>query len=225
MKIGVITYFGGTNYGTALQAFALCSFLRASGHDAEIVRYYDDSLIFQNEGRNVFSAAKIKSRIATEVYNLVEKKHKEETIKVFRLFRDEHIPHSKEFYNSNNIVNSVEQYDCFICGSDQIWTPWNGGIDPVYWLSFVNNDRCKIAYAPSISNTNFSEKAKDAISKYCASFQSISVREGIGEQFLSQLGIYNVEKVLDPTLLLDDLWWSSAVMGGGFSVNYLRSIF
>lgn len=39
MKIGIITWFTGPNYGTNLQAIALQYFLRAKGYEVNIINY------------------------------------------------------------------------------------------------------------------------------------------------------------------------------------------
>ena len=39
MKIGIITWFDGPNYGTNLQAIALQRYLRNCGHCVEIVNF------------------------------------------------------------------------------------------------------------------------------------------------------------------------------------------
>ena len=39
MKIGIITWFTGPNYGTNLQAIALQYYLRSHGYEVDIINY------------------------------------------------------------------------------------------------------------------------------------------------------------------------------------------
>lgn len=214
----MLTFLGGTNYGTALQAYALCEFLRTLGHDAEVIRYYDNHLVHQGQ-RTIKSVnlTKILNKLEDIILNFFNRKRIERRKRVFSDFRIRAIPHTNQYYNAETIQRTLGKYDCYICGSDQIWTPWNGGFDPVYWLEFAPNDYLKISYAPSLANTNYSVEAKNALRNICEGFDNISVREAIGKEFLEGLGVKNVEKVLDPTLLFPDGWWLKHFLtaGGG----------
>lgn len=92
---------------------------------------------------------------------------------------------SEKYYNISDIYeyNELPELnkfcDTFIAGSDQLWNPhlmtWSG---PEFFLSFVNDDKKKIAYATSFGNIegcdhNFIEKYAPMLQK----FDAISVRE------------------------------------------------
>ena len=44
MKIGILTFHRAHNYGAVLQAYALVTYLRSIGHEAEIVDYRPESI-------------------------------------------------------------------------------------------------------------------------------------------------------------------------------------
>lgn len=44
MKIGILTFHRAHNYGAVLQAYALVTYLKNIGHDAEIVDYRPESI-------------------------------------------------------------------------------------------------------------------------------------------------------------------------------------
>ena len=44
-------------------------------------------------------------------------------------------------YTRNNIKEVNELYDCFIVGSDQVWSPFCTGGDLTYFLDFVSEHR------------------------------------------------------------------------------------
>lgn len=48
----------------------------------------------------------------------------------------------------HKLKNIVSEYDCFVCGSDQIWAAGNN-ITDFYNLNFVDNRKPTISYAPS----------------------------------------------------------------------------
>ena len=66
MKIGIITFHWGTNYGGILQAYALQNFLSKKGHDVFIIDYkpnrYNKSFIrYFNPMRAIWFAALFKN--------------------------------------------------------------------------------------------------------------------------------------------------------------------
>ena len=96
-----------------------------------------------------------------------------------------------------------EDYDAFICGSDQIWNlKCTHGINDAYFLRFAQKDKIKIAYAPSAgaycADSTVSEELKQAL----MTFTKVSVRENRLKTELKKLYPYEIEVVLDPTLLL-----------------------
>ena len=58
MKIGIITWFTGSNYGTNLQAIALQYFLRQKGNEVNIINYEIAPPIVRNGGRNLIEKIK-----------------------------------------------------------------------------------------------------------------------------------------------------------------------
>ena len=69
-----------------------------------------------------------------------------------------------------------DQYDKFICGSDQIWAPTV--FDKNYFLDFVSNDSKKIAYAPSIGLSSIDNKyVRENMGKLINKFECLSIRE------------------------------------------------
>ena len=53
MKIGIITWFTGPNYGTNLQAIALQYYLRKAGHKVEIINYEVTSSKSKKEKKSI----------------------------------------------------------------------------------------------------------------------------------------------------------------------------
>lgn len=138
-------------------------------------------------------------------------------------------PHSAAVYNSTNILDSLNDYDCFICGGDQIWNDWGTwhytkGLD-IYTLDFVPNEIEKFSYAPSVPlncpKRDFSQKLGQGIKK----LDSISVRERSSVPLIEKLAGKKAEVVVDPVLLLNREQWDEEIVrpkiDGKYMVCYL----
>ncbi len=112
----------------------------------------------------------------------------------------------KDGYSKKNLDLLNDEYDVFICGSDQIWSVFECDFKGYYYLDFTNKK--KISYASSIGTTNIQKNKLDLISKYLSDFKCISVREKASAEQLKQLTNRKVEWVCDPTLLYDGDFWS-----------------
>ena len=104
-----------------------------------------------------------------------------------------------------------DQFDMFICGSDQIWSVRESIFNPYYYLDFVTKK--KISYAPSLGTDKISEKAFEMIRKLLVDYAAISVRESVSAKQLSDLIGKEVQWVVDPTLLRDRVFWEQLTCG------------
>jgi hypothetical protein len=99
-----------------------------------------------------------------------------------------------------------EEYDAFVCGSDQIWAPTF--FNEKYFLSFVENPNKRIAYAPSIGLTKIDDPyVKMRMAEHLKGFVSLSVREEQGAEIIKRISGKKAQVVLDPTLLLTSEEW------------------
>lgn len=104
-------------------------------------------------------------------------------------------------------MGSLNKYcDSFMLGSDQLWNPpLSRPYKHTYYLSFVSDDRKRIAYATSAGHANV--KLDSAYSNRCEyelkKFYAISVRDSFtGEMLEKRYGLDSVQ-VLDPALLCE----------------------
>ena len=111
--------------------------------------------------------------------------------------------------NYNQLSEVSAKYDIFICGSDQIWSP--ALLNPVFYFSFLPDEKAKIAYAPSFGVTNVSNRKKSIITSYLKKFDYISIRENEGQRLIKKLIGINVPVLIDPTLLLTKNDWSKFI--------------
>lgn len=200
-KIGIITFHCSYNYGSALQAYALQKYLNKNYSDTKIIdfvlkknfeQYYIFRYIYYKKIKYFFEDLKYFKKNMRRRKSFIEFKKK-----YFSLTQ-------KTYYDSKKMGELNNEFDTFICGSDQIWNAaCTNGLNPAYFLKFVNNKNKKIAYAPSIAHLNFDEKILQKYKDYISEFDAISVREESTVNILMPLTNKKIEVVLDPTLLLE----------------------
>lgn len=196
-KIGILTWYNHGNFGSALQAYALQTYLTRLGYDVEVIAY-------------IMQWRRSKTSIKTRI---------KQRLKICLTFLAEYIPvvpkrlvnHFQYFYRrfilfsakctESNIAEVSQIYDTIITGSDQIWSPAH--IDYTYLLNFCSRKNVrKVAYAPSFGVETMHEDKIKEYQRLLSDYDSISVREDAGARILKNLG-FDSEVVLDPTLLLD----------------------
>ena len=128
--------------------------------------------------------------------------------KKLKQFADQ-IPHTK-VVTASTIANLVERYDCFICGSDQIWNPI--GWQPTLFLDFLPKDKVKISYAASIARDNLTGDQLEFIRKHIQNFTAVSVREKNSADILNQIYTdLNIQNMPDPVFLLQESEWGKLI--------------
>lgn len=195
MKIGILTFHWGTNYGGVLQSFALQTFLKKQGFDVQIVNFAPPS--FRD---SIFRCFRTKS--PKVVYSNLKNFIKEKNIEKFRKLN---LNLTKRYYAIKELDNLAEDFDVLITGSDQVWNPYgiqNHGL--TYFLPFKGKCK-KISYAPSFGCVEYPKDVLNKVVPLIKDFDAISVREKSGLSILGDVGITNVQLMPDPTLLLDKI--------------------
>ena len=203
MKIGILTFYHKSiNYGGLLQSYALVSFLKKSGFDAEQIRYKSKNRTFQKGCflRRFFRRAKYNMKLFC---SKIAYSKKYRNAKLFRNI----IEHSSVIYTDSSISKSLKLYDVFITGSDQVWNPdW---LSTTFLLDFVPSTKLKIAYAVSIGKTSLSKNDIELYKATIKDFKLISVREKTAQDLLKDYCSINSTVLLDPTFLLSKEEWIS----------------
>lgn len=227
-RIGIITlYYNNNNYGGLAQAYALCNYLSGLGYSAKQLSFHKaaglsgslkDRIIIHMDGKGGKGIMQGGNWLVKRLFDeIVLKKYNRYHLnkyagklnirkQAFVSFR-ERIPHSK-IYDSTTIAECVKDYDCFICGSDQVWKP--GVIQDAFVLKFVPEGKKKISYAASIAIQGI-EKRKwfcSYLKSNLDTFHSISVREKGTQKELETVIEKEVDLVVDPTLLLSKEEWN-----------------
>lgn len=221
-RIGIIThYYDSHNIGGLLQAYALCRKVSEFGFQAEQICYLP-KLVTK---KSYMLAWKIRLEQAfvtspsTLYKKMSEKSRKnkctddENTKRKIQIqwnrFKDfeKRIPHSEKVFSDATVVETNNNYDIFICGSDVIWHPGNL-MHPTYYLQFVDADKKAIAYAASMGRMPKTTIEKNLFSMRIKNIQQISVRERSVAEYIEENENLHVEQVLDPTLLLNEAEWA-----------------
>ena len=208
MKIALITIHRVTNYGALLQAYATKAILSKYGE----VKTIDYSNPFLDKHmvklRFNFSVHGVKMLI----HDLLNLPNRIKLLAKFNTFIDTKFNLTPKLNKTELKTNKLEQFDVYVCGSDQIWNPKvvsdRGIIDKAYFLNFAKPKSVKFSYASSIGHHNFTLEEKKEVKSLLSDFDHISVRESDGvtkiKDILPQKAIHHV---VDPTLLLNKKDW------------------
>lgn len=204
MKIGIVTYHRTNNYGACLQAVATRLFLEQMGHEAFYVDYWPQ---YHADTYKVFALSNLKrynlkgkiDYIITAFSNLSEKKERVENFNKFLLTYI--LPYCR---------STTEQFDALLYGSDQIWRKQSALKDynPVYFGKNNFKTTNHIAFAASMGILPDNDAEKEKIRDLISHLNHISVREENLRQLLLSMGVNNVERFVDPTILLTGMDWA-----------------
>ncbi|MEY8723344.1 polysaccharide pyruvyl transferase family protein [Bacteroides stercorirosoris] len=203
-KIALMTWHHVNNYGTAFQAYALSTVLKKLGCDVDMVNYHriTSSPLKKRLLHEQFLS--FTHRISAKLRNKIFFNFKKET---FGFYFDKYFQYTKPCHTNQDFYRLNNEYDGFVCGSDQIWGPeW---FDGRFFLDFVENPNALIAYAPSIGVSNIKDNAvKDLMAPLIGRFPKVSVREQSGCEIVKNITSHtDVVNVLDPVFLLNMEEW------------------
>ena len=241
-KVGILSlYYRNPNCGAQLQALALCKIINKMGYDAEQICY--DASNTQSKRNKI--EKKIKQLGLFKFFLLIVKKfvhrifiaNSTYTKKSNQVFHDfeKTVPHSNIIYTTKNIHESLNNYDIFVCGSDQVWnwscttidenTNTEGCTQPldVYMLKFAPEKK-KIAYAASIACPFIPDNLKEYYKENINQIDYVSIREKDSLNLFDKSVQSKITAVLDPTLLLSSEAWSH-ILSLNNSKRYSKYIF
>lgn len=202
MKIGILTFHRTTNYGAALQAYALQQILKKMGHNIKIIDYNNKNVYSYYDYRIFYGNQSLKTRIGKVIRYPYNKK----ICGLFGAFRKKRLDLSQECRTLEELSKVEEKLDAVICGSDQVWNP--RAIFEDFDAYLLGTAKCKkIAYAASAGNISLWEKYLNNYWTLLHRFDAISVREKNMRTPTEHLSQKNVELVLDPSLLLEPIDW------------------
>lgn len=202
-KIGIITFHRALNYGAVLQSYALQKTVTSLGANCEIVDYicpkishdYKPFRIYKNDVPKSFAKSCVMCRRRAKRRN------------AFKPFFENYLVKSQKSYTPDMLGSLKYDYDLFIAGSDQVWSPRCVGFDPAYFLTFAD-DVQKYSYAASIATNIIPTELYEEYKNRLSGFQTFSVREQSSVKLIKELTNKTAETHLDPTLLISADEWS-----------------
>ena len=223
MKCGVITFHNAINYGALFQTYALQKALMKVGVDAEVIDYHSKYIerIYRPGLSDIFSRLFVKRLAAAIIKNGTLSFNNRD----FAEFSDKYIKKSAASYTSLSELEETD-YDLYITGSDQVWSPYSASFDKAYFLDFVKGSSKKVSYAASFGVDDIPSELKDEYRTLLCDFSRISVREKSGEKIVEELTGKSPSVLPDPTLLLSSDEWNELIQrdgeaDGGYVLIYM----
>lgn len=196
-KVGIVTITSGANYGNRLQNYAMQITLRKLGYNPYTIRKKDERKSVKG------TIKKLVKHITGYKYTPLDKR-----IERFEKFNRKYICFSKNYIESDDYSKKLcDEFDYFICGSDQIWNPNYRMNTGCHFLSFVKGKN-KISVSASLGIQNITESDSKRISKWMRELDAISVREKVAKDICEKIVGKKVSVLIDPTLMLDEEEWT-----------------
>lgn len=201
--IGILTYHTGFNYGASLQAFALMTSIKKMGYSCEIINFETERFVasremFSRNPRRLKEFIKIGTRIP--YYAPLKKRQR-----LFEEFTQNALSVSALYRTEQEVIAHATDYDCIVCGSDQIWNLSQEdapAANLIFYLNFTKQQR-RISYAASFGKwVKEASQMEEQFLPWLKLFDAISVRESSGVEFVQSRGL-DCALTLDPTVLLD----------------------
>lgn len=227
-KVAIITIFGD-NYGNKLQNYALQQILKGLQYDGRTIIVKNGSGLHHIEkGQDVlkkfnpkYSVKVLSSRYKNKypyknqrdgIWNSVKlsktslpKELEQIRREAFRGFALQNIAIDEESLVKGN-ENRAEEYDAYICGSDQIWNPSYISTSSAYFLQFAPEHK-RIAYAPSFGLSAIPNELQPIYKKWLNEIPYLSVREESGAEIIKEITGRDVPVLPDPSLCLSKDQW------------------
>lgn len=211
MKVDLITLHNVKNYGSALQTYATQTILSKLGCEVEVINYFRRDLIEEDLVKNRINTSMVFSKnFFTKFLGrmFLEPSIKKQCKKFNEFLNNKVKLTEKKYYSNDELKENLPIADIYCTGSDQVWnSDWNNGIEKAFFLDFVPDNKKRISYAASFGKEKLNEEEKEITKQMLSKYQYISVRESSAKKIIEDLGINNIEHVLDPTLLLNKEEW------------------
>lgn len=226
MRIAIITFCNNGNFGSELQALAMNDYLVNRGHTPVFCILKSPNKLYRAFEKGL-ETLKIIFFCATDSDFRDRYKSLKENITYQKPVLPEQRARVLEWMNSRiktiRITPNIKykkSFDCYVCGSDQIWSPNKLPVNMNYFLSGIPSSK-KIAYAPSFGSNSFPTFFIKKVFRHIADFKHLSVRESDAASNLAKYGI-NAKTVIDPTLLMGSEYWKNQLVktDGGYCVCY-----
>lgn len=191
MKVGIMTWFYGDNYGARAHSYALQQTIRELGHECIMISIFPPHLFKMNFRMN-----------------LNYKNRKQHPVLAMRcLMRNYNFYKArKQMYNSSKIVKNAAEIDAIGCdliilGSDEVFKVEHPYFNKLFYGVGIKTQT--ISYAPSAGQTPVNYVLSSDIKEAIMKIKSLSVRDHHTYELIKNNTGREAEIVLDPTMIYD----------------------
>lgn len=204
-SFGIISYniyCNFTNYGSALQSWALTQAVEKLGYHAMLVDYCPDILADKDPldpFENMWDKDEESRRMCELTMPAIRINYEK-----FDKFYHERFDKTKKRYTSANFNEIIEDEGIggFVCGSDTIFCPDEFGFDDGYYANYDCMRDHSVAYAASFGDPHFTDESYQILNGRLQNFKAFGLREDLMIPYVKKHTEVPVQKVVDPTLLL-----------------------
>lgn len=203
-RVGTVSYniyCNFTNYGSALQTWALHQAIKKIGHTPVLVDYCPDVLA-DKDPLNPFGNMWDKDKESKRMVELTMPAIHANFEKFDRFYHDMFERTSQKYTSKNFDQISREGLDGFVCGSDTIFCPDEFGFDDGYYANYPEMKGNSISYAASFGDPYFTEETYAILNARIKNFKALGLRENQMIPYLKQHTAAPVQRTIDPTMLL-----------------------
>lgn len=196
MKAAILTFTYGDNYGQRLQNLAMQEYLQAYFEEVYTIRQ------IPVKHRFLFRTKRIIKKMLNGQYGCTLKRHQN-----FEDFDKRYIHYYGVPISEDTAKDFPEaQFDYYVAGSDQIWSPYSEDVNSTMFLKFAPSYK-RIALSPSIAAEEVPDGKIEQYKDYFLGFHYLSSREYAGSELISNLSGKEVDTLIDPTLMFDATFW------------------
>lgn len=203
-KVGILTFQRASNYGAALQMYALQKQIRDLGHDAEVIDFLCHR-VFDNYKPFLLNHLFHPRALIGDFLNASIKVGRNRR---FDTFARKTMRFSKPV-TKDSLASISDSYDVYVVGSDQVWNPLITGSESAYFLDFVKDKSKRRSYAASFGVSVWPESSLLPIANLLESMGCISTREETGKKLIQSITekTTTITVDLDPVFLLGKEGW------------------
>lgn len=211
MKIAIITVHRANNYGAVLQAYATQKVLSEVG-ETSIIDYDNRYISFRLDLIRYHKSLGLLANAKFIIHDILRIFSRYKAVKKFNSFISTYMNLTDKFSSKDLQERKANEFDVYVCGSDQIWNPEiatpQKKIDPNYFLNFANKKSLKLSYASSFGHHKLTTDEQKQVKELLSDFTFVSVRERDAKDMLeSFIDNQQINHVIDPTLLLNKQEW------------------
>ena len=196
-------YCNFTNYGSALQTWALHQAIKKTGHQPILIDYCPD-VLKDKDPLNPFGNMWDKDEESKRMVELTMPAIRENYQKFDAFYRERFLRTKKKYTSSNFFeITQDEKLDGFVCGSDTIFCIDEfKGFDDGYYANYPEMKNRSVSYAASFGDSHFDLQSYRTLNSRLQNFKAIGLRENQMLSYVKEHVNVPAQRTIDPTLLL-----------------------